>query len=125
MAYPQIIPREGTSLPEPDPQVLIIAPLLAPREGTLEGVEGAKLELVSSKLDALGEIPAYEILSATYGVFDNTMLPGKVVRRVYNPLAFAPYALFKNDVFAYIDPTTLPELTSGERRRQRRELAKY
>jgi acetoacetate decarboxylase len=107
------------------PQLVRQVTLLAPREGTLEGVEGAKLELVSSKLDALGEIPAYEILSATYGVFDNTMLPGKVLRRVYNPLAFAPYALFKNDVFAYIDPTTLPELTSGERRRQRRELAKY
>lgn len=107
------------------PQLIRQVTLFAPREGTLEGVEGAKLELVSSKVDALGEIPAYEILSATYGVFDNTMLPGKVLRRVYNPLAFAPYAMFKNDVFAYIDPNTLPELTRAERRHQRRELARY
>jgi acetoacetate decarboxylase len=107
------------------PQLVRQVTLFTPREGSIEGVEGAKLELVSSKVDALGEIPAFEILSATYGVFDNTMLPGKVLRRVYNPLAFAPYAMFKNDVFAHIDPTTLPELTRAERRQQRRELAKY
>jgi hypothetical protein len=58
-------------------------------------------------------------------VFDNTMLPGKVLRRVHNPLAFAPYAMFKNDFFGYIDPNTLPELTRGERRKQRREMSKY
>jgi acetoacetate decarboxylase len=107
------------------PQLVRQVTLLAAREGTLEGVEGAKLELVSSKVDALGEIPAYEILGATYGVFDNTMLPGKVLRRVYNPLAFAPYAMFKNDILTYIDPNTLPVRTGAERRRQRRELAKY
>jgi acetoacetate decarboxylase len=106
------------------PQLVRQVTLMAPREGTLEGIEGAKLELVSTKVDALGEIPAYEILSASYGVFDNTMLPGRVLRRV-NPLALAPYALFKSDVFAYIDPNTLPELTGAQRRKQRRELAKY
>ncbi len=107
------------------PQFVRQVTLLAQREGTLEGVEGAKLALVSSKVDALGEIPTYEILSSDYGVFDNTMLPGKVLRRVYNPLAFAPYAMFKNDFFGYVDPNTLPELSRGERRKQRRELAKY
>jgi acetoacetate decarboxylase len=107
------------------PQLVRQVTLMAPRESTIEGVEGAKLELASSKVDALGEVPAYEILSASYGVFDSTMLPGKVLRRVYNPLAFAPYAMFKNDIFAHIDPNTLPTLTRGERRRQRRELAKY
>lgn len=107
------------------PQLVRQVTLFAPREGSVEGVEGAKLELVSSHVDALGEIPAYEIFSAAYGLFDCTMLPGKVLRRVYNPLAFAPYAMFKNDYFAYIDPNTLPDLTGAERRRQRRELAKY
>ena len=107
------------------PQLVRQVTLMVPRENTVEGIEGAKLELVSSKLDALGEIPAYEILSARYGVFDNTMLPGKVLRRIHNPLAFAPYAMFKNDIFAYIDPNTLPDLTGAERRKQRRELAKY
>lgn len=63
--------------------------------------------------------------SGSYGVFDNTMLPGKVLRRVHNPLAFAPYAMFKNDVFVYIDPNALPDLTGSQRRKQRRELAKY
>lgn len=92
------------------PQFVRQVTLLAPRKGTLEGVAGAKLELVSSKVDALGEIPAHEILSAAYGVFDNTMIPGKVLRRVCNPLAFAPYAMFKNDFFGYIDPDTLMAL---------------
>ena len=107
------------------PQLVRQVTLFAPREGSVEGVEGAKLELVSSKVDALGEIPACEILSASYGVFDNTMLPGKVLRRIHNPLAFAPYAMFKNDAFASIDPNTLPALTGAQRRKQRRELAKY
>lgn len=107
------------------PQFVRQVTLMAPREGTIEGVQGAKLELVSSRVDAVGEIPAYGILSASYGVFDSTMLPGKVMRRVYNPLAFAPYAMFKNDFFAYIDPATLPELTRGERWKQHRALAKY
>ncbi len=53
------------------------------------------------------------------------MLPGKVLRRVHDPLAFAPYALGKNDILAYTDPNTLPDLTRAERRKQRRELAKY
>jgi len=107
------------------PQLVRQVTTMAPREGTIEAVEGAKLELVSSKVDALAEIPAYEILSASYGMFDNTMLPGKVLRRVHNPLAFAPYAMFKNDIFAYIDPNTLPDLTRAQRRKQRRELAEY
>jgi hypothetical protein len=33
--------------------------------------------------------------------------------------------MFKNDVFAHVDPATLPDLTRLERWRQRRELAKY
>jgi acetoacetate decarboxylase len=106
------------------PQLVRQVTLMAPSEGTIEGVEGAKLELVSSHVDALGEIPVYGILSASYGLFDLTMLPGKVLRRV-NPWAFAPYATFKNDYFAHVDPNTLPDLTGAERRRQRRELAKY
>jgi hypothetical protein len=110
----------GTSLAgRPVPESLVAG------QGTIEGVEGAKLELVSSRVDALGEIPAYDIISASYGVFDSTMLPGKVLRRVYNPMGFAPYAMFKNDFFAHVDPATLPDLTRGQRRRQRRQLAKY
>lgn len=107
------------------PQFVRQVTLMAPREGTIEGVEGAKLELVSTRVDALGEIPAYDILNASYGVFDSTMLPAKVLRRIYNPLAFAPYSTFKNDFFAHVDPATLPDLTRSERRRQRRQLAKY
>jgi acetoacetate decarboxylase len=106
------------------PQFVRQVSLLAPREGTIEGVQGAKLELGSSKVDPLGEIPVHDIIYATYGVYDLTMLPGKVLRRV-NPWAFAPYAMFRNDAFAYLDPSTLPDLTRGERRRQRRELAQY
>ncbi len=107
------------------PQFVRQVTLVSAREGTIEGVQGAKIELASSPVDPLGEIPAHDIISASYGTYDNTMLPGKVVRRVYNPLAFMPYAMFKNDLFAHVDPNTLPDLTRAERRRQRRDLAKY
>ena len=61
----------------------------------------------------------------TAGTFDNTMLPGRVVRRIYNQWRFVPKSLFKNDAFALIDPGSLPALSLSERRRQRRRLRSY
>ena len=46
--------------------------------------------------------------------------------RDYRPLLLLLLvAVEMNDIFAYIDPNTLPDLTGAERRKQRRELAKY
>jgi hypothetical protein len=46
----------------------------------------------------VGEIPVVEMITCAYGTYDNTMMPGKVVGRVWNPLAFAKHAFFKVDV---------------------------
>ena len=107
------------------PQLVRQVTLMAPREGTVEGVEGAKLELVSSRSTRSGRSRPTRSSARATACSTTRCLPGKVLRRVYNPLAFAPYAMFKNDFFAYIDPNTLPELTRAERRHQRRELARY
>jgi hypothetical protein len=58
-------------------------------------------------------------------VFDITMLPGRVVRRIHNRWRFVPKSMFKNDAFALTDPGSLPALTFGERRRQRKQLQSY
>ena len=97
--------------------------LFRPRPGQLTGA--TKLELSSTTCHPLGEIPVRQILAAGYGVFDNTMLPGRVVRRVYNQWRFAPKSLFKNDAFALTDPGSLPVLTLGERRHQNKQLRTY
>ncbi len=56
-----------------------------------------KLMLGSSAWDPLGEIPVNSVPSFMYGTFNNTMLPGKVVGRVWNPLQFLKHAFFKVD----------------------------
>jgi acetoacetate decarboxylase len=63
--------------------------------------------LTSSPFDPLGEVPVVEMVTCAYGLHDNTMLPGKVVGRVWNPFAFAKHAFFKVDVvpvkLGYVD----------------------
>jgi acetoacetate decarboxylase len=76
---------------------LIAEPIvLRPRDDVRSG-EG-KLSLTSSPYDPVGEIPVDEMITCAYGTYDNTMMPGKVVGRVWNPLAFAKHAFFKVDV---------------------------
>jgi acetoacetate decarboxylase len=108
---------------EHSPELVRQVSLFRPRPGQLTGT--TKLVLGSTTCDPLGEIPVREIVAAGYGVFDNTMLPGRVVRRIYNQWRFVPKSLFKNDAFALIDPDSLPALTSRERRRQRTRLRTY
>jgi acetoacetate decarboxylase len=105
------------------PQLIRQVTLFRPRPGQLTGT--AKLELGSTASDPLGEIPVRQILTAGYGTFDNTMLPGRVVRRIRNQWRFVPKSLFKNDAFALIDPGSLPALTLRERRHQKRQLRTY
>ena len=76
---------------------LIAEPIvLRPRDDVRSG-EGI-LSLTSSPYDPVGEIPVVEMITCAYGTYDNTMMPGKVVGRVWNPLAFAKHAFFKVDV---------------------------
>jgi len=105
------------------PELVRQVTLVRPRPGQLTGA--AKLELVSATSDPLGEIPVRQIIAAGYGAFDNTMLPGRVVRRIYNQWRFVPKSMFKNDAFALIDPGSLPALTFGERHDQKKQLRAY
>ena len=63
--------------------------------------------LTSSPFDPLGEVPVVEMVTCAYGLHDNSMLPGKVVSRVWNLFAFAKHAFFKVDVvpvkLGYVD----------------------
>ena len=105
------------------PELIRQVTLYRPRPGQLTG--SAKIGLTSTRSDPLGEIPVHQIVAAGYGVFDNTMLPGRVVRRIHNRWRFVPKGMFKNDVYALVDLDSLPTLTFGERRHQRKQLRTY
>ena len=108
---------------EYSPELIRQVTLVRPRPGQLTGT--VKLELGSTASDPLGEIPVRQIMATGYGVFDNTMLPGRVVRRIYNRWRFVPKSLFKNDAFTLVDLGSLPALTLRERRQQRKQLRTY
>ena len=57
------------------------------------------LKLGSTIYDPLSEIPVKKVTSMTYGFFNNTMLPGKVVARVWNPFRFLRHAFSKLILF--------------------------
>ncbi len=97
--------------------------LFRPRPGMRAGA--GKLELGSSATDPLGDIPVREVVSMTYGVYDNVMLPGRKVATVRNPLRFAPYAFFKTDIVALVDPGEMPQLTFRQRRDLKKRLLDY
>ncbi len=50
------------------------------------------MKLTSTSYDPLADIAVGEITKIVYGKFHNTMLPGKVIARVWNPLQFAKHA---------------------------------
>ena len=51
----------------------------------------------STIYDPLAEVVVGKITNMFYGKFHNTMLPGRVVARVWNPFKFTKYAFFKSD----------------------------
>jgi acetoacetate decarboxylase len=67
------------------------------------------LKLGSTIYDPLSEITVKTVTGISHGIFNNTMLPGKVVARVWNPLRFLKHAFFKSDFAAtfleQFDPT--------------------
>ena len=68
-----------------------------------------KLEMASSPYDPLGDIPVLDLIEVGFGIWDNDMLPGRVVARVNNPLSFARHAMFKQDYVGWaLDSDALP-----------------
>lgn len=112
----------GSGFEDP-PRLIRQVTLFRPHPG-LKGGTG-KLELGGSTADPLGEIPVRDVLTATYGVYDTTMLPARRLVTVRNPLRFAPYAFFSTDTLGVLDPTDRPKLSRRKRRKLERKLASY
>lgn len=112
----------GTGFEDP-PRLMRQVTLLRPRRGVKSGT--GKLELGGSAADPLGEIPVRKVLTATYGLYDTTMLPAQKLATVRNPLRFAPYAFFSTDTLGVLDPSDRPKLSRRKRRELERKLASY
>jgi len=78
---------------------LIREPILFRTDGKILGGEG-KVKLSSTPYDPLGEVPVGEIVKVFFGKWHNTMLPGRVVAKIWNPIKFAKHAFFKIDAAA-------------------------
>jgi len=69
--------------------------LFRPNERPKQGTGSVKL--ASTIYDPLAEVVVRKVTNMFYGKFHNTMLPGRVVARVWNPFKFAKHAFFKSD----------------------------
>lgn len=91
---------------------LIREPVLFRPLGKLRAGTG-KICLGCTAYDPLGVIPVNSISNIAYGVFHNTMLPGRIVGRVWNPFAFMKHAFFKVDsaptVIENFDPNRIDQ----------------
>ena len=69
------------------------------------------VKLRSTIYDPLAEVGVGKVTNMFYGKLHNTMLPGKVVARVWNPFKFAKHAFLKTDFSATLleqfDPSRL------------------
>jgi acetoacetate decarboxylase len=75
---------------------LIREPVLFRKKG--EVLEGrGEVKVSSSAFDPLGALPVKEIKDMSYGKWHNTMLPGKVIGRVWNPFRFLKHAFSRFD----------------------------
>jgi acetoacetate decarboxylase len=97
---------------------LVRQPTLFRPRGQLRAGSGSVM-LGSTPYDPLAEIVVGRITSMFYGKFDNTMLPGKVMARVWNPMRFAKHAFFKNDYL----PTLLDRYNSSQAEKAKAVLA--
>lgn len=78
------------------PRLIRQSTLFRPRPGVKRGV--GRVVVNSSPYDPLGDVPVIgPPITCFYGVWDNTMLPGRVLRRVWNVRQFLPHAFFKAD----------------------------
>ena len=116
-------PAADNRIFETAPRLIREPVLFRARPGQLSG--DLDLKLVSSITDPLGDIPVREVVEAQYGLFDNTMLPGKVVRKVRNRYNFPRRSLFKSDVYALVLESNLQGRSTLDRMRLRRQLRGY
>lgn len=106
------------------PRLVRQVSLFTPRPGGKKGP--GEVKLVSSELDPLGEIPVREVLNVGYSVWDNVMLPGKVVARTWNLASFLPHAFFKADyLFHSPEENPPPPIGLKERVKQWRRMRSY
>jgi hypothetical protein len=77
--------------------------LFRPRPGVRQGL--GRVVLTSSACDPLADVPVGPVIGCTRGIWDRTMLPG----RVWNVWGFLPHRFFSTD-FA---PLCLQSLESG------------
>jgi acetoacetate decarboxylase len=81
------------------PRLIRQVTVFRPRSGLQTG--WGRVDVKSSPFDPLGEVSVEEgPVSCVYGTFDNTMLEGHVVGRVWNVLSFVPHAFFGTDIVA-------------------------
>ncbi len=78
---------------------LVREPVLFRNTGPLLQGRG-EIKVASSAFDPLGDIPVRQAGNIVYGKWHNTMLPGKVVRRLWNPFGFVRHAFSKVDLTA-------------------------
>jgi acetoacetate decarboxylase len=84
------------------------------------GVGSVKLGV--SPVDPLGELPVGQIANMFYGEFNNTMLPGRVVARAWDPMRFARHAFFKTDMAVTL--LEQPDFKDSERTKNAWNLAR-
>lgn len=77
------------------PRVVRHPTLFRPRAGLRKGV--GRVVLTSTACDQLAELPVGSVIGCMHGTWDNTMLPGRVMRRVWNVWRFLPHAFFNTD----------------------------
>lgn len=90
---------------------LVRVPLLYRRLGKTFEVSG-KVTMSSTPFDPLGEIPVGEILGIFYGKWHATILPGRVVASIWNPIRFVRHAYFKIDAVPTLLSTYDPNLSA-------------
>lgn len=97
---------------------LIRQPTLSRRKEILK-VGSGTVSLDSTDADPLGAIPVRKVMGMTYGVFHNTMLPGKVVARTWNIFKFLKYGFFKNDsILALLEQYDSDKIERGKEIRE-------
>lgn len=93
---------------------LIREPLILRKKSEVLKGRG-EVKVSSSPFDPLGDIPVKEMRNMFYGKWHNTMLPGKVIGRAWNPLKFLKHAFSKTDIV----PTLLQNYDPSAEKRAR------
>lgn len=82
------------------PRIVRQVTAFRPRADLLTGP--GEVVLNSSPYDPFGVVKVEEVLTCVCGTWDNSMLPGRVVGRIWNPWRFLPHALFKTDAVPFL-----------------------